>query len=255
MWTTALPLRAGRECVLVIAPFGDEMNKCRPMFALQARKLAERGFDVLLVDLHGTGDSAGDFGDASWEQWSDDLRCAWEWLAARHPAAIHVLAARSGALLMDALTQVRTTANSKLVLWQPTIKGADYWRQVLRLRLAAQSIRGGDAQQPSSQELLEREGGIEIAGYRFSANLVRALSDAVLSAESIASFHATLWAEISVAGEATLSPVGQRTILQWQAAGAKVSAHVLSGEPFWTTPEIALVPALIDATCDFFGSH
>jgi alpha/beta superfamily hydrolase len=40
------------------------MNKARRMAALQARALAALGYGVLLLDLHGCGDSSGDFGDS-----------------------------------------------------------------------------------------------------------------------------------------------------------------------------------------------
>ena len=50
--------------VLFIPPFAEEMNRARRMVALQARDLAAAGWDVLQLDLFGTGDSQGDFGDA-----------------------------------------------------------------------------------------------------------------------------------------------------------------------------------------------
>jgi alpha/beta superfamily hydrolase len=52
--------------ILCIHPFAEEMNKSRRMAALQSRALAEAGYTVLQIDLHGCGDSAGDFGEASW---------------------------------------------------------------------------------------------------------------------------------------------------------------------------------------------
>src|SRR3546814_1526626 len=60
-----------------------EMNRSRRMAALQARALAALGIDVLLLDLFGTGDSAGDFRDARWEIWREDAMAAVAWLGAR----------------------------------------------------------------------------------------------------------------------------------------------------------------------------
>ena len=45
--------------VLCVPPFNEEMNRCRSMITLQARALALLGIGTLLLDLHGTGDSAG----------------------------------------------------------------------------------------------------------------------------------------------------------------------------------------------------
>ena len=50
-----------RGAVLHLHAFAEEMNKSRRMVALQARALAEAGFAVLQIDLHGCGDSGGDF--------------------------------------------------------------------------------------------------------------------------------------------------------------------------------------------------
>ena len=49
------------------------MNKSRRMAALQARAFAEMGFGVLQIDLFGCGDSSGDFSDARWDIWKQDL--------------------------------------------------------------------------------------------------------------------------------------------------------------------------------------
>jgi alpha/beta superfamily hydrolase len=54
-----------RRCALVLPPFAEELNKSRRMGALAARALQRAGHDVLLIDLYGTGDSAGDFGYGS----------------------------------------------------------------------------------------------------------------------------------------------------------------------------------------------
>ena len=70
---------AQRACVgqiVFVHPFADEMNKSRRMVAIQARTLARQGWSVFQPDLSGCGDSEGDFGDASWERWRDDLRHA-----------------------------------------------------------------------------------------------------------------------------------------------------------------------------------
>ena len=62
-----------KGCVLNIHPFAEEMNKSRRMAALQARALAKAGYAVLQIDLFGCGDSSGDFGDASWQDWVGDV--------------------------------------------------------------------------------------------------------------------------------------------------------------------------------------
>ena len=93
------PSSAGEQAVLYIPPFAEEMNKARRMVALQAAELARSGCRVLLLDLYGTGDSAGDFRDARWEFWLDDLTRAVEWLAGQGGRRVTLLGLRAGCLL------------------------------------------------------------------------------------------------------------------------------------------------------------
>src|SRR5579864_8605852 len=67
---------------IYVPPFAEEMNLARRMAALQARALAATGSGILLLDLFGTGDSGGDFCDARWELWIDDILAAADWLRA-----------------------------------------------------------------------------------------------------------------------------------------------------------------------------
>jgi len=58
------PDAAGDQAILVVPPFAEELNKSRRMLALQGKSLARAGRGLLAVDLHGTGDSAGEFIEA-----------------------------------------------------------------------------------------------------------------------------------------------------------------------------------------------
>ena len=97
---------AMREAILYVHPFGDEMHKSRRMAALQTRALACSGIAVLQVDLHGCGDSSGDFADARWTTWRDDLALAHAWLSNASSAPVSLWGLRLGALL--ALDYART---------------------------------------------------------------------------------------------------------------------------------------------------
>jgi len=75
------------------------MNKARRMAALQSRRLAAAGYSVLQIDLFGCGDSSGDFADARWEIWKQDLRLALGWLKPRVAGPLGLWGLRLGATL------------------------------------------------------------------------------------------------------------------------------------------------------------
>ena len=88
-----------RPAALFLPPFAEEMNRARYMAALLGRSLAARGVGCLALDLHGTGDSEGDFADARWEIWRRDAVAARDWLAGQGYASVSVVGLRLGACL------------------------------------------------------------------------------------------------------------------------------------------------------------
>src|SRR5262249_50696571 len=88
-----------RGRLLYIHPFAEELNKARRMVALQAQQFAANGFSVLVPDLYGCGDSGGDFAEARWDVWLDDLHRCLDWLRARGEGPCYLWGLRAGALL------------------------------------------------------------------------------------------------------------------------------------------------------------
>ena len=95
-------------------PFAEEMNKSRRMVANQARDLSTAGFAVLQIDLLGCGDSSGDFGDASWDAWVDDVLLACGWLREKAgDAPLWLWGLRAGCLLaVEAKRRIASPATS-----------------------------------------------------------------------------------------------------------------------------------------------
>jgi exosortase A-associated hydrolase 2 len=237
-----------RRAVLILPPFAEELNKSRRMLALAARALQAAGIGVLLIDLYGTGDSGGDFGDATLAIWRDDLQRGAAWLATRGVTRIDLLAVRGGALLLEDLAPPSGVAQGRVVLWQPVLSGRLLVAQFLRLRIAESmtaSDRGTDA-----RKVLESEGSVEVAGYAISRELVRGLEEITDPLTNAHAWEAWDWLEVSGPGATARGVAAQRTIAAMRARGMRVRESCLEGEPFWATPEIAVVPALIDATVE-----
>ena len=244
-----------RGAILYVHPFAEELNKSRRMAALQSRAFAQAGFGVLQMDLYGCGDSSGDFADARWPIWLDDLALAWQWLAERGAEPIYLWGLRLGALLaLDFATKTRPDA---LILWQPVISGRAHLHQFARMQSAAR-LFGENRPAP--------EQGNEIAGYTIAAELSEAIRQ--VDAATLAPTCPVLWLELSTALQATVdstnasgrasgNSVPQEAALQaasallidrWREAGAMVDTQALHGMPFWSSAEIIESPELLAAT-------
>jgi exosortase A-associated hydrolase 2 len=230
---------------LYVHPFAEELNKSRRMAALQARSMAQNGYAVLQVDLYGCGDSAGDFGDAGWDAWHEDLRRASAWLAAATDTQPGLWGLRLGASLAVDYSRSAPTGPAGLLLWQPVCQGAQYLRQFLRLKIASNALEQNAAAGVNAMLQSLREGlTLEIAGYRLSPVLAEAIG--ALDLGALPPAMPAHWIEIGP----QCPPAAQRIRDAWQAAGTKLQFDLVDGPPFWATQEITECPALLSlASC------
>ena len=238
--------------VLYLHPFAEEMNKSRRMAALQARALAQAGYEVLQIDLLGCGDSSGDFGDAAWGDWVADVLRACHWLHARSKTRLWLWGLRSGCLLA-AQAAAQLPFPSNYIFWAPTPSGKVLMQQFLRLKAASEMLAGGGKGMTETlrNELAAGE-PVEVAGYMLAPGLASGMEQAMLAPPAVAPTLPTAmrleWFEMSTRDNAVLSPVAGKTATQWADAGFLVRTHVVNGPPFWQTTEIEQAPALIAAT-------
>ncbi|HEV8500070.1 MAG TPA: hydrolase 2, exosortase A system-associated [Casimicrobiaceae bacterium] len=236
-----------RGVIVHVPAFAEEMNKCRPMVALAARRLAASGFGVLEIDLLGCGDSTGDFADASFDAWIDDIVAAVRWVRGRDDAALWLWGVRAGALLAAAATRHLAEAASVL-LWQPVLSGRVMLSQFLRLKLAADALAGDGARAGTRQLRAELARGtpVDIAGYRLTPALAAGIEASALA------FAPTVrrveWLEVSGAAQPVLGPAALAAVATLSNGGMPVHATVVGGPGFWQTVEIEMCPMLVDAT-------
>ena len=240
---------ACRGALVYLHPFAEEMNKSRRMAALQARALAARGYAVLLLDLYGCGDSDGDFGDASWQQWKVDIAAASAWLQERTGHAVGLWGLRLGALLALDYAHSAQQNVARLLLWQPVTDGAAFLTQFLRLRLAGAMLDQGapGATTAGLRATLAAGEPLEVAGYMLAPTLAAGLD--TLNATNLTPRCPTDWLEIVAAAERPMPPGAARVVAAWESAGASPAASTVACAPFWSTQEIAECPELIYATC------
>lgn len=236
---------AERGTVVLAPPFAEEMNKCRRMFAQAARALAAEGWRVVQVDLYGCGDSAGQFEDATWEQWVADLA----YVVDAHACGSGELwfwGVRAGALLLPPL--LRANPHGHVLLWQPAHDGAAVLNQFLRLRASAALLDGGPAgDRTSLRQQLARGEPVEVAGYVLPPRVADGLAAARL--ELPPHFAGRIvWLEIAAQADDTMPAAARRALDSWRAAGRAVEFETVVGPQFWQTVEIVELPELIERT-------
>lgn len=228
------------------------MNKCRRMSALQARALALAGFDVLQFDLGGCGDSDGDFAQARWNGWLDDVVHCARWLrslpapgadSADDAAPLWLWGNRGGCLLAAESASV-IGGSVEFLFWQPISSGATMLQQFLRLRSLGGALDEAKKESVRAlRHLLAQGTPLEIAGYTLAPDLAASLQAARLTPPSAGS--RAIWVEVSNQPGTTALPGTAAAAAQWRAAGFAVELVVVPGPAFWQTTEIEDAPELI----------
>ncbi|USX24312.1 hydrolase 2, exosortase A system-associated [Oxalobacteraceae bacterium OTU3CINTB1] len=242
---------ACRGALVYVPPFAEEMNKSRRMAALLALELARQGIATLRIDLHGCGDSSGDFADARWRHWRDDVGLASAWLQQRSGHRPALLGLRLGALLaLDyAASASPAYAPGHIILWQPVLDGATFLTQFLRLRMAGamMSATGAAGNTTAALRAMLAAGlSLEVAGYELSAELAQAIDGLKLAPLGRAGC-ALHWFDIGPPARAP-SPATDQALIALRQRGAEVAMTRIAGPAFWGSQEIATCQPLLEAT-------
>jgi exosortase A-associated hydrolase 2 len=230
-----------RGGVLYVHPFANEMNYTRRAAALLARALAGRGWGVLQVDLFGCGDSDGDFRDASWETWIDDLTSALGWLQERVGGRVGLVGIRHGGLLaLDFASRTRRNID-RVLLWHPVVNGQQMMTDFLRLRLLSDAIGERVGESANTQEprpKINPAQPIEVVGYELNPHFGEAIAKIHIAQLGLAAATPICWVEVVSGADDSGRPLAQTTVNDWQAAGREATLHRIAGRPFWSSPRI-----------------
>jgi exosortase A-associated hydrolase 2 len=233
------------SCVLVCPPFAEEMNKSRRMVTELAQRAVAAGHAVVIPDLFGTGDSDGDFAQASWTRWLDDLQAAERWIVARGWRVEWLLGIRLGCLLAAAHTSKRSGAVRGTIFWQPVTDGARALEQFLRIRVAASLMRDEKETVASLKGQLTAGNVVDVAGYGLSSALTHELEKLRLA--DLVGLHCGQlhWFEVLRSADAPPPAPATRLLEQLSQRDVPASLHTVIGEPFWASTEIVCVPQLL----------
>lgn len=225
--------------------FGEEMHKARRTVAAQARLLAAEGYNVVLLDLSGCGDGAGDFADATWQLWHADAAFALQYLRSLDSGPVSLWGLRLGALLACEMAQAVGDI-AQLILWQPVLNGEQQIDQFLRLRTAASAVGDGAVFDRKSLWGELRAGRtLEIAGYELSPELALGIAQSRLL--DLIPPCPVAWLEIGGV-EGQLARPSQNVISHWIDHGVRVDSRSLRGEAFWRNHDAPVNKELLRAT-------
>ncbi len=242
-----------RGALLYLPPLAEEMNRCRALVAAQARALAASGHAVLLLDFYGTGDSAGELKDATWEIWHADLDAAADWLRQATGLPPILWGCRLGALLAAEASSRAPERYPHLLFWQPVADGSLYLTQFLRLRVAALMDKGLPAETTDGMRARFAAGEcVAVSGYELPAALACAIDRTRLGELALA--HARIdWMENVPEPGKPLPPGSRKLIDALRDGGARIAVHPFCAPPIWQLHERDHAPDLLDKTRALFA--
>lgn len=237
--------------ILYVHPFGDEMNKSRRIVSLQCEAFAGKGVAVLILDLFGCGDSEGEFRDATWDIWIENIAHGYEWLKEKNGELISLWGLRMGCLLISDFLKSTALDIDQIIFWQPVISGKLLARQLKRQKMATGLFSSGEQQ--DFESVLRQQGLVEVSGYEISETLYISIEKVELTSFPLKSCRSVIWKELSLTDKRKMLPASQRIIDNWISRMSLLDVEVLQGKAFWNTVEIETNSELVESTLESFG--
>lgn len=249
----SLPDDKAAKIFLCVPSFAEELNRCRVMVAMQARRFADNGHGCVLLDYYGTGDSQGDFSEAEWRIWFQDVLFVADWLSRQGYSDIVLWGVRVGALLTAELANEFPARFNTLLMWQPVLDGQSVLTQFLRIRMAMLMDRNEPKETTRQmREVLNSGSSLEVAGYVITPALAQGIESCKLANYKLAGTK-IYWFE-AVENELDSVSVGsQKVFAEWQDRRGELEVHKFIGPAFWQLHEREIAQDLIDKSTKLFG--
>jgi uncharacterized protein len=212
--------------VVFCGPFAEEKKCAHRVLVEAARGFCSADIACLRFDYRGTGDSPGEFAEATPEQWVEDILAATAYLRSAHGVTtVGLLGLRLGGALA-----LRAAATGEgvdfLVLWEPVIDGKQYLAQNLR-RSLIKAMLTDEAQFDAGQvRASQGEEYFDFDGYRVSREMRRQIEEISLLDEGQAFTGPSLVVNVGPREQ----PSDPLVRLAEQLGGQAIAVRQ---EPFW----------------------
>ncbi len=221
------------------------MNKIRRMLTVTGQRLNLAGIALVNPDLYGTGDSEGEFRDASWSQWLEDLRSSLAWANEAGLQVRGLLGVRTGALLAAEFAAKVASVRAS-VLWQPVQNGRSFLNQFLRVRVVSNSVNKGVRETVESlMDQIDSGKVLRVSGYELTQTVASPLSQGNLDSLATSALGNAVSIDVKRTGSETLE---QTT----KCGSITLTQFALKGEPYWNSVETLCNERVVELTSQAF---
>jgi exosortase A-associated hydrolase 2 len=232
-------------------PLLEEKLWTHRVFVAFARRLAGQGHAVLRFDFMGSGDSDGEFSEASVETGVADLRAAVDETRRRTGAArVNLLGLRFGATIAALLAE-QASDIGRLILWAPVVDGERHMQELLRINVATQTAVYKEVRHDrvALVEMMKRGETVNVDGYEMGIDLYAQASAVKLAAD--AKRHAGPCLVVQIDRQRGKPMPELQQFAERYPAG---SLRIAQEEPFWkeiATSYLREAPDLFSVTADW----
>lgn len=222
---------AARGSIVIVPAFAEEMNRTRRTNAWIARELSALGYRVVLFDLSNTGDSSGDFAEATYANWCDDVLQVCGQID-KQSDSLDVLTTRFGSLLLSSVIEKQEFKINRACLIAPLLSGSDMMQEFLKIRVAKSIFEGKRESVKSLTESLGSGGSLDVSGYQLTEQLYASLAGLELHKESFASMEKvlTIFCRRDIKNGSGTSQNATELALD---LGERATTKVIKCQPYW----------------------
>lgn len=216
----------------------EQANQTRHMLTRSAINAYQQGFESIIVDHYGTGDSAGELNEASLALWQQDIISQLDEIKKHSTQPIILSVSLSATLLLN---NALLAMIDGLILIQAEFNGKRFIQQLKRLALAA------DLNKPLVVVTSPEEKDVTIAGYVMDKQLLADLSRQNLT-ELTSVQLPCCWLE----WQATHSELSTARVKQYQSFQGIISANhhcsysAIDESKFWQSTALEIAQQCLD---------